>query len=482
MGILRSREEFLPVTCAILKPEDREAFFNSIKKQPHSRPDSIAKLCEVETDAVNDWINGKTNVPYHYLQMLAHHFGVTMPPVGELRREYVQVTTTATRREMPPKLPPKPQERKERGGGREGGREGRREAKPKAEKPRREERPRRERQPRPERKPKAQQPQRQQEKRPHPPKGPRVPEPSEQLAYWVGVAIMTTRREETALVMTADRRIGQNFAGTWANITRDLFGVKPALAMVDNGRAQEARLPAAGFEEFLDRLELKAGKKPGEAGVPRWAWSNPAWKGACVKGIVDASAHFQRAPALVIQGLPERLAAAVRKMLEALEIKAEAGADGSLALRGGETLDRYFEKVGTTNMKLKDQYRAFKHPRGGGQARPETGDAPAERGQLGPGTLETEGSTEKDEQRVLGEEIEAADEEAKHAEEEAALQAMGMEAGPDEGIEAAIDAAAAAKAAASDQPSRFGDPPPQPHKPKPQSRRRTVFRGRPGKR
>ena len=505
MGILRTREEYLPVTCAILKPGDREAFFSAIKKQSHGKPDQIAKLCEVETDMVNDWVAGKSNVPYHFLQMLAHHYNVPLPPVGELRREYLAVSQTAARRDsVPAAAKAKAQPQKEE-------RQGRRERKPKAEKPGRGERPRRERAPRGASKPKAERPQPPQQARPqqqqaqpqqppqahpqqqqpHPqppqkkapkgkaePKGPRVPEPSESLAYWIGVTIMTAQRQQTELVMTADRRIGQNFAGTWANLTRELLGVRPSLKMVDNGKAQEARLPCEGFEEFFDRLDLKPDRKPGEAGVPRWAWSNPAWKVACVKGVVDACAHFQRAPALTLHALPERLAKALQKMLHAMGFTAEAAADGTVTLHGVELLDRYFDKVGTSNMKLRDQYKAYKNPHTGGRRMAEEAEKEAvEAVGLGPGTDE---DTEKDEVRVVGEEIETADEEEKHEHEEEALEATGgLEASPEESIEAALDAAAAAKAAASAQPSRFGEPPPQP-KPKPTlHRRKTVWRGRP---
>ena len=489
MGILRTREEYLPVTCAIMRPESRDEFFGAIKKQSQGRAEHIAKLCSVETGLVNDWMSGKSNVPYHFLQMLAHHYNITIPAVGELRREYLAVSQTATKglpamtkaRAQAPK--PARESREERRG----------ERKPKAEKPRREPRPK------PERKPRAAKPQSQPQPpkkpskgKPAEPKGPRVPEPSEALAYWAGVAIMAARREPSELVMTADRHIGQNFAGSWAAVTRELFGVKPALKMVDDGKAQEARLPTAGFEEFFDRLELKAERKPGEAGVPRWAWSNPAWKAACVKGVVDACAHFQRAPALTLRALPERLARALEKMLASMNLAPAVAADGTVTLAGAELLDRYFEKVGTSNMKLRDQYKAYKNPRRGGGPPPPPPPEPREPGEPAPIDEQIEKRpvvdevNEEEKEAVLSEKVEATEAEAEEiveAAEEKLEASYGAEASPDENMEAAIDAAAAAKAVASAQPSRFGDPPPQPKlPPKPPYRRRTLYRGRPGKR
>lgn len=531
MGILRTREEYLPVTCAILKAEDREAFFGAIKQQKNGRPDNIARLCEVPVDTANDWISGKANVPYHTLQNLAHHYQVTIPPVGELRREYLQVHQTATRRETP--MPPprrassaEPKEgRRERGGKKRQGAEPRKEAKRQGErKPRRKQEPRARReeqapqeqpqaqpgqeQPALEQQPEQRQPQddgrqqgrsgrqprrdrqqqpqqqrhqQQQQRGKGRPQGPRVPEPSEGLAYWVGVAILAAKREGAELVMSADRRVGQNFAGTWAGLTRDLFGVRPVLKMLDDGRAQEARLPIAGFEEFLDRLELKEGKALGEPGVPRWAWSNPAWKAACLKGLVDARAYFQRKPALVLEGIPARLAQAFQKMLSAFQLTAQVSETGTVTLEGVETLDRYFEKVGASNMKLRDQYRAFRNPRGGRPAVDADG-APAAVTAAGTATEapahETVEATEEEHGRVVAEEVEAADEEAEiaahHVEEAEERQPEAHD--PD----AALDAAAAAKAFNSPQPSRFAPPPPQPKEPpKRHGPRRTMFRGRP---
>ncbi|MBI5200392.1 MAG: hypothetical protein HY925_02300 [Elusimicrobia bacterium] len=542
MGILRTREEYLPVTCAILKAEDREAFFSAIKKHPNSRPEHIARLCEVTVDAVNDWISGKANVPYHSLQTLAHNFETPMPAVGELRREYMAISQLPSRHETPTPPPPSKRTREaakqpreeapRRGKGKAGKqrreprddkrrqvpREDRQTAAPQAQpdsqpqqlppqqpqqpprEPRRDDRPRRQDNRRDQR---GRQPQQQRPQQPQQPRGgkpapqgPRVPEPSEQLAFWVGITIVTGRRENGEVVMTADRRIGQNFAGTWANLTRDLFGVKPTLSMQDNGKLQEARLPVAGFEECLDRLDFKDGKSFNEAGVPRWAWSNPAWKAACLKGIVDGRAFFQRAPALVLEGIPERLAKAFQKMLSAFQLEAVIGPNNVLELKGVETLDKYFEKVGTGNMKLRDQYRAFRHPRDGRPSREDAGRPGPYTGV--PATAATpaseEAAGEEEHHRVIAEEVEAADAEAEHhAEAEAEAQA---EAQPEAAVEpasegggrnqddldAALDAAAARKAHASAQPSRFGDPPPQPKK-DPKNfgggRRKTLYRGRP---
>lgn len=504
MGILRTREEYLPVTCAIMKAEDREAFFSSLKKQ-NARPDQIARLCEVSVETANEWISGKTNIPYHSLQTLAHHYSAALPPIGELRREYLAVSQQPSRREAPrsapekpareakaPKTPGEPRARRGRGGKR--GEEPRKQAKRDAEAPQQAaegsepsvvhpSQPRQRQQPRQQQQKRQQQSSQPQQskgggrpQRAPAPKGPRVPEPSEQLAYWVGVTILSFRREGTELVMIADRRMGQNFAGTWANLTRDLLGVKPTVKMVDDGKAQEARMPIAGFEDFLDRLEIKDGRAPGEPGVPRWAWSNPAWKAACLKGIVDARAFFQRAPALVLEGIPERLGKAIQKMLSAFKV--EATIEGTtITLKGAEAVDLYFEKVGASNMKLRDQYRAYKYPRG---SRPPADD----KSERVPGdvTPASEEAGEEEHGRVIAEEVEAADEEAEMSNE--ALQGgSAPEAAAEEPIdeEAAMDAAAARKAHASQQPSRIA-PPPEPPKQAPQKRRRTLYRGRPDRR
>lgn len=496
MGILRTREEYLPVTCAILKAEDRESFFGAVK-QKNGRPEQIARLCEVPVETANDWISGKANIPYHSLQNLAHHFEVPLPPVGELRREYLEVHQTAVRREAPPRAPRRERReeptaegakepRRERGRKRQAAeprKQAKRQGEPKAKGKRRQEpkaQPAKDeqRQPQPQQRP-PRRPGRQEPKKGGQPKGPRVPGPSEQLAYWVGVTILAAKREGSELVMTADRRTGQNFAGTWASLTRELCGVRPTLRTLDEGKAQEARLPVAGFEEFLDRLEIKEGKAPGEAGVPRWAWSNPAWKAACLKGIVDARAYFQRQPALVLEGIPERLGKAVQKMLAAFKLEAVIAENGTITLKGVEALDQYFEKVGCSNMKLRDQYRAFRHPRGG---RPPEGVEPGGTPEGAPEAEAAPGAEQAEEEhgRVMAEEVEAADEEAELTDEHLE-HAAGREPQAAQGLDpdAAADAAAAAKAFASAQPSRFAPPPPQPKKPERPGRRRTLFRGRP---
>ena len=126
MGILHSREEYLPVTCAVLKDSDRQAFFDAVKKARGSRPEQIAHLANVPKDMVQDWMSGKANVPYHALQLLAHTFNVPMPPVGELRREYQEVVQAVVKRREMPTLPPLREPEPRREGRKKGGQQPRR--------------------------------------------------------------------------------------------------------------------------------------------------------------------------------------------------------------------------------------------------------------------------------------------------------------------------------------------------------------------
>src|SRR5687767_23005 len=194
MGILRTREEYLPVTCAVLKDEDRQAFFSAARKKAGG-DSRLAAACQVPPELVSDWASGKSNIPYHSLQMLTHQFDLQMPPVGELRREYQAITHAApeprrksrdARPEKPAKSEPKarkePRARKPR----------REKAAPETRKPRqrKERAPRQERPPRP---PRQEQPQRQkapkQEPRGQKPAEGHGKKPSEPLAYWVGALL-----------------------------------------------------------------------------------------------------------------------------------------------------------------------------------------------------------------------------------------------------------------------------------------------------
>lgn len=377
MGILRSREELLPVTCAILSEADRDDFFARLKKRVGGRIERIASACEVPPSAVSDWISGKFNIPYHALQRMSQEFEVEAPAVSELRREYQPVQSVAPpKRREPLPAPAKENipiiEREERPR-RERGRKGR--AQKGQPKQPRQKAPRQERKPKAEKKPRQQQPPR--EARPQAGGKPGAPKLSDKLAYWSAVLLTAGRREEDCVVLSADRRIGQNFAGVWANLTQDLFGIRPALESKEEGKVQQARLPSAGLEEFLARIEFKAGVPTAEApGAPRWAWSNPQWQTAFLKGIVDASAQFHRAPSLTLSGLSPRLAKSAQKMFSALKLEPAAG-EGTLTLEGDAVL-RYFEAVGTQNMKLRDQLKAHLRHRAGGPLEevPEEGPAP----------------------------------------------------------------------------------------------------------
>jgi len=232
---------------------------------------------------------------------------------------------------------------------------------------------------------------------------------------------------------------------------------------------QEASLPAAGLEEFFSRLELKQGEKPSEsANVPRWAWSNPAWKSACLKGIADASGNFQRTPSLTLSGLPERLSRSIQKILSSLGFKPEAGPDGTIVIKGAEDIRRYFETVGTSNMKLKDQFKAF--ARG-----PRPDRSPAEEQRRPPASEEaSEPAPELAEQETepLAEPLESADLSTEQEPLDAAKE-PDPEIAQDEPEPS--DAPQEEPAAPAEQPPSGSE---KSDAPRPR-RRRTLYRGRP---
>ncbi|MEK7744691.1 MAG: helix-turn-helix transcriptional regulator, partial [Elusimicrobiota bacterium] len=373
MGILKSREEFLPVTCAVLTEEDRSRFLSQVRKNAGGN-DRIAKACGIPVSSVSDWASGKSLIPYHTLQLLSREFGVEAPQVSELRRELqavVHVAVAAPRGAPPPpsktKSPPR----------------SRRESAPEP-KPPRQKAPRRGRGsssrslpaskaaagPEHKQAPKAHKPSRasSQKKKPQAAK----PAPagkgklSTELAYWTGALLAGARHEGDTLRFSADRRIGQNFADRWAKLAKDLFGVEPVVSMSEDHKLQQAVIPASSLGDFLGKVEMKPESSPAQApGAPRWAWSNPDWKKAFLKGVADSTAHFHRTPSLTFLALSPALGQSVQKILSSLGLAAAKKPDGSLVLAGKDAVTRYFETVGTSNLKLRDRFSAYQE--GGSQ-------------------------------------------------------------------------------------------------------------------
>ncbi|MBI5242751.1 MAG: hypothetical protein HY922_03580 [Elusimicrobia bacterium] len=382
MGILRSREEQIPVTCAVINDSGRRDFFNKVRKKA-GRVERIAQVCGVSASTVSDWMSGQCLIPYHALQRMAQEFGVEAPRVSELRREMQAVSEVRPAARPRPAPAPKPAKAQ---------------ARPRAKAPRGKQQARKptvaqksasprppptgaeERRPpgtalprtRPPRKPAAKE---RRKKAPAQPHKKAVPAPkaksgevkySEQLAYWTGVTFSAGRCEGTELRLAADRRMGQNFAGAWARLTESLFGAKPVLSMTEDRRAQIAALPMGAAGDFIAKLGLKPGSGPAEApAAPRWIWSSPAWKTAFLKGAVDAASHFHRTPAVKLLGLSEALRKSVHKILSSLAFAPKLPPDGTVSIEGAQEVEKYFESVGTGNFKLRDQFSAFRKSRSG---------------------------------------------------------------------------------------------------------------------
>ncbi|HBL15930.1 MAG: hypothetical protein A2X36_05270 [Elusimicrobia bacterium GWA2_69_24] len=366
MAILRKREELLPVTCAVLSEADRTSLFNALRKHSGNKLDRVAAFCGVPVSLVSDWASGRSNVPYHFLQRLCEQFKVPVPPVGELRRELQAATDLPSRpvpplakHLAPPPLAPRPEPAAPAPAAQAPAAqpEARREQRPpRGERTERQDsgrKPRRGRERRPQRAAR-QEPTR--ENRPAQP-GSVDPKFSELAAYWTAVNLAAGRVEPDAIILTANDCLGQSYLETWANMGRDLFGFKAELAMGTDGVAREARLPTQDIQKFLERAGLKPGALP-PGGAPRWVWSNAQWRTAFVRGLVDASARFERTPTLVIERLPEELRRALKKMLSALALEAKDLPEGGLTLEGPETVQRYFFTVGADNLRLRDQLKA----------------------------------------------------------------------------------------------------------------------------
>lgn len=357
MGIIKIRDELISVTCAILKDADRDAFFSQIRKNRAGSPEELARWLGVPVALINYWVGGKIHIPYNTLQSISYQFSVEMPPVGELRRESLPAAQLPSAKPAEP--PPEPRARSR-------------------------ERPQRERKAReaPPERPKLQRirkerPAQKSPAAPREPSGPRSPKPSEALAYWAGILYAAARVEGDTLSFSADRRIGQNFAGIWARKTKELFGVSCSLAMREDGKIQEAKCEIPELGKFLSRFCPGAGLSPRAQSQraasalgpgadtrteavpsPRWIWSNPVWKAAYLKGLADVSARFQRQPTIALD-VPSNLKHSVQKLLISLGFKPHEGNAGALIISGREELERYFKSIGTGNMKLRDQWDSY---------------------------------------------------------------------------------------------------------------------------
>ena len=327
MAILRSRDELLPVTCAVLKDEVREKFFGELKDKAGGKIERIAKACGTTVANINNWAKGNPIAPYHALQLLASEFGVEMPEVTELRREFrategVPQNRRPVTKQKPSDFGPSADERQEKPVEAEPPRQGKKQEKP------------------------------------SPLAGPAGPDKlTEERAYWTGVFLARGRRDQTHIRLVADRQMSQNFAATWAALTHQSFGVRPELVMSEDRTEQTASLPVEKMSAFLERIDFPAGTEAAP-GAPRWAWSKAVWKDAFIKGVVDASAHFHRTPELKLTGLSERLLHCAQKMLSSVKVNPKLE-DGVLCVQGEEAIRTYFETIGTDNPKLKDQINAY---------------------------------------------------------------------------------------------------------------------------
>jgi transcriptional regulator with XRE-family HTH domain len=258
MAILRSRDELLPVTCAVLKDEVREKFFSNLKKKVGGKMERVAKVCGTSLSNVNGWEKGDPTPPYTSLQLIASEFGLEMPEVSELRREFRAVEEASKGRrpatkQKPSDFGPSPKKQEE---------------KKQAEHPKQESHNKNSRKPerRPENKPAATTPN-------------TATSPDKltvERSYWTGVLLARGRRDQTHIRLIADRQMSQNFAATWSNLTHQAFGARPELTMSADRTEQTASLPAEKVAAFLERIDFPPDVKEAP-GAPRWTWSKAGY-------------------------------------------------------------------------------------------------------------------------------------------------------------------------------------------------------------
>lgn len=116
----------------------------------------------------------------------------------------------------------------------------------------------------------------------------RFPRESAKVAEFFGIVMGDGGISPRQITVTLHSETDKEFAGYYAGLCYELFGVRPTVSKVKSSKALVVVISRTDLVQWCHTLGLPIGNKIKQGlDVPKWIKRNPAYARACLRGLVD---------------------------------------------------------------------------------------------------------------------------------------------------------------------------------------------------
>jgi hypothetical protein len=199
----------------------------------------------------------------------------------------------------------------------------------------------------------------------------RAPERSPALAEFVGIMLgdgcFSSRFQVS---VSFNGQTDAEYGRYLRSLFRHLFGLSSTIRVRPGTAEGVVTASSRGLVELLETLGLARGDKvEHQVGVPEWIWCEAAYQSACLRGLMDTdgsvyqyihrvNGYTYRHVALAFSNRSRPLLDFVERLLRTFELRPRRRRYQVCLYRKAD-IARYFQAVGTSNLKHEQRYNAF---------------------------------------------------------------------------------------------------------------------------
>lgn len=198
-----------------------------------------------------------------------------------------------------------------------------------------------------------------------------LPEKSQDLAEFVGIMMGDGGITERQITVTLNSVTDIDYAGFVKKLMKKLFEVEPRENKRNNELVNNIRISRTSLVAFCKSIGLPEGNKIKQnLDIPNWIKENVNYLIPCIRGLMDTDGcifletHNIKGkkysyPRLSLVSASPSLRFSVCSALKNFGFSPKIRNNRSVQLEKNEEIKKYFDKIGTNNLKHRNRYRNF---------------------------------------------------------------------------------------------------------------------------
>ena len=196
----------------------------------------------------------------------------------------------------------------------------------------------------------------------------KIPKEDERLAEFIGIMLGDGGMTKTQVRVTLNSKTDAEYVKFVQNLIKTLFDVEPSLQIVESRTTTDVIVSRVKLVAFCESIGLKVGSKlKNGSDIPKWINKNDAFKMNCIRGLFDTDGCIfgerhkiknktYEYPRWAFVSASEYLLQSTFTILRELDFSPKIRNNRSVQLESRADIIRYFEVIGTSNLKHRNRF------------------------------------------------------------------------------------------------------------------------------